>query len=125
MKRILGLTPDLFFSTRISSALTRAGHAVRIVDSSDKEEIDEAVWALNPALAILDIGAAGGWPWQEVLRQVRESDPELPILAYGSHMNVEATKKAKAMGATRVVAKSEFVNNMLNLVGRYAREQQA
>ena len=122
MSRILTLTPDLFFSTRISSALTRAGHAVRVVDTSDREQIEDAVWSLNPALAILDIGAAF-WEWQEVLRHLRETEPDLPILAYGSHMNVDATKKAKAMGATRVVAKSEFVNNMRNLVGRYARAE--
>ena len=122
MARVLALTPDLFFSTRISSALSRAGHAVRIVDTSDQEAIEEAVWSLNPALAILDLGAAF-WDWQSALRHLTESEPELPILAYGSHMNVDATKTAKANGATRVVAKSEFVNNMLNLVERYARAE--
>ena len=122
MARILALTPDLFFSTRISSTLKRAGHAVRIVDSSHKEEIEEAIWSLNPALAILDLGAAF-WDWQSALQHLTESEPELPVLAYGSHMNVDATKTAKRSGATRVVAKSEFVNNMLNLVERYARPE--
>ena len=122
MARVLALTPDLFFSTRISSTLKRAGHAVRIVDSSHKEEIEEAIWSLNPALAILDLGAAF-WDWQSALQHLTESEPELPVLAYGSHMNVDATKTAKRSGATRVVAKSEFVNNMLNLVERYARPE--
>ncbi|MGB0389776.1 MAG: hypothetical protein ACPGWR_33565, partial [Ardenticatenaceae bacterium] len=65
------------------------------------------------------------WSWEEVLQHLRETDAELPILAYGSHMNIEATKKAKAMGVSRVVAKSEFVNNMQNLVTRYARAEEA
>ncbi len=118
--RILALTPDLFFSTRIKSALERAGHATRIVDSSDPEALEEALFALAPALAILDIGATG-WAWEAVLQTVREAEPSLPVLAFGSHMDVEATRRAQALGATRVVAKSEFVNNMLNLVERYGR----
>ncbi len=116
--RILALTPDLFFSTRIQSALERAGHAVRLVETSDAEVVEEAVWESNPALAILDIGATG-WAWESVLSLLHGAAPALPILAFGSHMNVDATRQAQALGATRVVAKSEFVNNLLNLVERY------
>ncbi|MGH2543294.1 MAG: hypothetical protein ACRDIB_10865 [Ardenticatenaceae bacterium] len=118
--RIVALTPDLFFSTRIRSALERGGHVIRVVESSDREELAAALAAANPALAILDIGAAG-WEWEEVLRELRAVAPQLPLLAFGSHMNVEATKRAQALGATRVVARSEFVNNMLNLVERYGQ----
>ncbi len=118
--RVLALTPDLFFSTRIKSTLERAGHVVRVVDTSEREEVEEALWSLNPALTILDIGAVG-WEWEGVLQVVRAAAPELPILAFGSHMNVEATKRAQELGATRVVAKSEFVNNMTNLVERYGQ----
>lgn len=121
MARILALTPDLFFSTRISSALQHLNHTVRIVDSDDPEAIDEALFALNPALAILDIGAAGVWNWQQILTGLREGAPEVPVLCYGSHMDVDATKRALELGAARVVARSEFVNNMGNLVERYQR----
>lgn len=118
--RILALTPDLFFSTRIRSALERAGHGVRIVEEA--EEAADAAEEMNPDLVILDIGAAGVWAWEEILRELQAAHPSLPVLAYGSHMNVEATRQAQALGAARVVAKSEFVNNMLNLVERYGGE---
>lgn len=123
MLRILTLTPDLFFSTRISSTLKALDHAVRVVDSDDTEAIDEALFALNPALIILDIGAAGLWDWQGILTYLQEASPDTPILCYGSHMDVDATQRAKALGAARVVAKSEFVNNMGNLVERYKRDE--
>lgn len=123
MARILALTPDLFFSTRISSTLKAADHAVRIVDSDDSEVIDEALFALNPGLVILDIGAAGVWNWQSILTYLHETSPLIPVLCYGSHMDVEATQSAKSLGAVRVVAKSEFVGNMGNLVERYKREE--
>jgi DNA-binding NtrC family response regulator len=119
MARILALTPDLFFSTRISSTLERANHAVRVVDSDDAEVIDEALFSLNPVLVILDIGAAGLWNWQAILAYLQEASADTPVLCYGSHMDVEATKIAQSLGAVRVVAKSEFVNNMGNLVERY------
>lgn len=121
MSRILALTPDLFFSTRIQSTLERAGHTIRIVDIADG--IGETLAQAQPALAILDIGAFN-WPWEQVLAELRANAPDLPILAYGSHMDVDATKRAQRLGATRVVAKSEFVNNMLNLVTRYAHPDQ-
>jgi DNA-binding NtrC family response regulator len=117
MSRILALTPDLFFSTRIQSTLERAGHATRIVDIADG--IGETLAEAQPDLAILDTGAFN-WPWEQILVDLRAAAPALPVLAYGSHMDVDATKRAQSLGATRVVAKSEFVNNMLNLVARYA-----
>lgn len=96
---------------------------MRVVDSDDSELIDEALFALNPALVILDIGAAGAWNWQSILRYLQEASPDTPVLCYGSHMDVEATKTARDLGAVRVVAKSEFVNNMGNLVERYQRDE--
>lgn len=122
MSRILALTPDLFFSTRISSALERGSHAVRVVDTDDAPTVDEALASLNPALAVLDIGA--NWAWEDIMHSLRDNAPDVPVLAFGSHMDVEATKTAQSLGATRVVAKSEFVNNMLNLVERYAKKEE-
>ncbi len=121
--RLIAFTPDLFFSTRIQSTLERAGHSVRIVERV--ERIAESLAAVGPALAILDIGAAGVWDWEALLKSIREAAPALPVLAYGSHTNVEATKLAQSLGAVRVVAKSEFVNNMVNLVERYAQSEQS
>jgi DNA-binding NtrC family response regulator len=119
--RLLVCTPDLMFSTRIRSALAHAGHEVRLVERP--AEVEDAVAAMNPALSILDIGAFG-WDWQSILRELQQAHPDLPVLAFGSHMDVEATRQATALGATRVVARSEFVNNMVALVGRYARRDE-
>ena len=115
---ILSLTPDLFFSTRIQSTLERAGHTIRVVDQATASAIDHALTESAPALVILDIGA-GWWPWDEALQHVRAHAPEVPVLAFGSHMDVDGTKRALALGATRVVAKSAFVTRMVELAVRY------
>jgi DNA-binding NtrC family response regulator len=116
--RLIVCTPDLMFSTRIRSALEHAAHEVRLAESP--ADVGIAIEEAQPSLAILDIGAFG-WNWQPVLREIRETHPDLPVLAFGSHMDVEATRQAMELGATRVVARSEFVNNMVGLVDRYAR----
>ncbi len=116
--RIVACTPDLMFSTRIRSALERAGHTVRVVDTRD--EVVTGLEESDPALFILDIGAFG-WDWEEALRAAREVAPGVPVLVFGSHMDVEATRQAQALGATRVVARSEFVNNMVGLAERYGK----
>lgn len=120
MSRILALTPDLFFSTRIQNTLEKGGHTVRIVEIADG--LTTTLAEAAPALVILDTGAFN-WPWEQILVDLRAAAPNLPVLAYGSHMDIEATKRAQALGATRIVAKSEFVNNMLGLVTRYAQPE--
>lgn len=115
--KILLLTPDIMFSTRIRSALTRAGHEIQLVESDDPALLTGAL-DQHPALAILDIGAFG-WPWETLLQRLRERDGTLPLLAYGSHVDVDSSRRATALGATRVVARSTFVNEMAALVARY------
>ncbi|MCB0077711.1 MAG: response regulator [Anaerolineales bacterium] len=118
---ILSLTPDLFFSTRIESTLRQAGHTAHVVEQASRDAIAASLSAQPADLAIIDISATW-WPWAEALTLLRETDGALPVLAFGSHVNVDATKSALALGASRVVAKSDFVRRMVTLVERYGGE---
>ena len=44
-----------------------------------------------------------------------------PILAFGSHLDVEGRRAAKAAGVTRVLSNGDFHRDMVALVERYAR----
>ena len=57
------------------------------------------------------------------LRQARAAD--YPVLAFGSHMDLEARAKALAAGAQRVVANSKFSSDMPGLVKRMMTEPNA
>lgn len=114
-KRILALIGDLFFSVRVETSLSARGYEVVVVD-------DEAVGTYlrsdqRPALVIVDIGGFG-LNWERAIRTVRARQPAVPILAFGSHVDLDARERALEAGATKVVSKSRFVEALPELVSR-------
>ena len=75
--------------------------------------------AEKPALVIVNI-ATPGIDWEAAIRQARAAG--YPVLAFGSHMDLEARAKALAAGAQRVVANSKFASDMPGLVKRMMHE---
>lgn len=73
----------------------------------------------KPALVIINT-ATPGVDWEEAIRQARAAG--YPVLAFGSHMDLEARAKALAAGAQRVVANSKFSSDMPGLVKRMMTE---
>ncbi|HEU5229889.1 MAG TPA: hypothetical protein VFU49_18870, partial [Ktedonobacteraceae bacterium] len=43
---------------------------------------------------------------------------QLPVLAFGSHMDLEARSRALQVGAQKVIANSKFTSDMVGLVTR-------
>ncbi len=76
----------------------------------------------KPALVIVNI-ATTGVDWEAAIRQARAAG--LTVLAFGSHMDLEARAKALQAGAQRVVANSKFSSDMPGLVKRMLDEPDA
>src|SRR5205807_4557276 len=76
----------------------------------------------KPALVIVDT-ATTGVDWEAAIRQARKHG--FPVLAFGSHMDLEARTKALQAGAQRVVANSKFTSSMPGLVQRILSEPAA
>ena len=73
----------------------------------------------RPALVIVNT-ATKGVDWEAAIRQARAHG--FPVLAFGSHMDLEARAKALQAGAQRVVANSKFTSDMPGLVQRMMNE---
>ena len=73
----------------------------------------------KPALVIVNT-ATTGVDWEAAIRLARTAG--LKVLAFGSHMDLEARAKALQAGAQRVVANSKFTNDMPGLVKRLLDE---
>ncbi|HYN89236.1 MAG TPA: response regulator [Ardenticatenaceae bacterium] len=114
---VVSVVNDLFFSVRIDSALNATGY--RVV-SPPGDQVSEAVEREAPALVIVDIGGFG-LDWEDAIRAAKQADPSVPVLAFGSHKDLDARQRAIEAGADRVVAKSQFVEALSDLVARYAR----
>lgn len=117
---ILALEKDLFFSVKMRDTLRHHGMDVKTARTLPAFEQGLAADAEEkPALVIVNI-ATPGVDWETAIRQARASG--LPVLAFGSHMDLEARARAMQAGAQRVVANSKFSSDMPGLVQRMLSE---
>ena len=113
---VLALEKDLFFSVKMRDTLRHYDIEVKTV--RNLTAFDENLGAKDDqkfALAIVNI-ATIGVDWETAIRKARTAG--LQVLAFGSHMDLEARSKALEAGAQRVVANSKFTSDMPALVQR-------
>ena len=116
MTAILALEKDLFFAVKMRDTLRHHGMEVKTARTLPAfEQGLTAADAQKPALVIVNI-ATTGVDWEAAIRQARAAG--YPVLAFGSHMDLEARAKAIQAGAQRVVANSKFTSDMPGLVKR-------
>ncbi len=113
---ILALEKDLFFAVKIRDTLRHHDmNATTVRTLAAFEQALQATDATAPALIIVDI-ALKDVDWEAAIRTARAHN--LPVLAFGSHMDLEARAKARQAGAQKVVANSKFASDMPGLVRR-------
>ncbi len=113
---ILALEKDLFFAVKIRDTLRHHDietTAVRTLPAF--EEHLTAQVATRPALVIVNT-ASKGVDWEAAIRSAHEQ--RIPVLAFGSHMDLDARSKALQAGAQKVVANSKFASDMPGLIQR-------
>jgi DNA-binding response OmpR family regulator len=105
----LVLEPDLFFAVKIRDTLARAGWQV-IVASKASAFAGRLGQSPKPAIAIVAIGASGE-DWRSAIASA--SAEQVPVLAFGSHVDTEAHSVARQAGATRVIANSRLAGDIV------------
>jgi len=143
---LLALIGDLFFSVRVEDVARRLGYRVRLIERAEQVAADDehghpaaddrpgeplhgpaaAFIALlveeQPALVVVDLNN-GAVPWERWISAAKSSAAtrRVPVLAFGSHMDVETQARAKQAGADAVLAKSRFVQDLPELIQKHAR----
>ena len=113
---ILALEKDLFFAVKMRDTLrhhemeVKTARTLAAFEQALASEVEPA-----PALVIVNISIQGV-DWEEVIMQARARN--YTVLAFGSHMDLDARAKALQAGALRVVANSKFTSDMPGLVKR-------
>jgi len=72
----------------------------------------------KPILGLIDVNA--GVDWNVVKSLMGGAGPGVPVLVFGSHLDVVGRRAAKAAGVTRVLSNGDFHRDMVTLVKRYA-----
>jgi len=111
---ILALEKDLFFSVKMRDTLRHYDIEVKTV--RNLSAFEESLTAKDEEeLALVIVNTATiGVDWETAIRKARAVG--LKVLAFGSHMDLEARSKALEAGAQRVVANSKFTSDMPGLV---------
>ena len=114
---VVALNLDLFFGVKIGNQLKEQGYGVAFrktaADFADRIRLVDAV------LGVIDLNAKPDW--NEIASLTSELGERTPIIVFGSHLDVEGLRAAKAAGVRRVVSNGEFHRSMIDLVKRYAR----
>lgn len=134
---IVVFVADLMFQTRIESVIEKLGHKPVLIENQDqlisldlegmessREEgvLVNQLTRLGPSLLIFDLGnEAIPWAqWIPILKTIPATH-RIPIICFGSHVNVDTLKKAKSSGANQVLARSRFVSAMPELIQKHAQ----
>ena len=132
---IVVFVADLMFQTRIESVISKLGFRVKLIENmmqilppdsegrtsleADAILVDQLI-RLKPGLLIFDLGNAEiPWPaWIPILKE-SVNTKDIPVICFGSHVDVDSLKEAKAAGANEVLARSRFVTGLPTLIQKY------
>jgi tetratricopeptide (TPR) repeat protein len=140
---IVAFVADLMFAARIESVAHRMGYRLELIERSSQiapvEDLPldrlpgehlvgpgavllDRLSAWGPALLIFDLNNHE-IPWREWIPLLTSvpATRRIPVLCFGSHVDVEATQAARSAGATAVVARSRFTSALPELIRKYAR----
>lgn len=107
---VLLISTDVFFGMRIRTTLKALGRGLVTAPDAASADFD------NIALLLVDMNRAIDWT---AYAGVLASDT--PVIAFGSHLNVEGFRAAKAAGVDRVISNGEFTRTLPQLIRTYAK----
>lgn len=112
MTDVLLLERDLFFVAKVRETLKAAGGTCHV--SKSAEDFAAQLGAdPRPDAALVHFGAAGV-DWAAAIRSAK--DAGVPVLAYGSHVDIADQTAARAAGATRVIPNSKLAGDLMQQI---------
>ena len=111
------LIPDLFFATRFVDVIVALGGQPVVVETP--EAFVAALDRYFPVLALLDLNTPG--EWADAIRRCKQRPhtSQIPIFAFGSHVDVETLKAARQAGANHAWARSRMMDDLPDIVARH------
>ena len=113
---ILLLDNDLFFVVKVRTTLQHAGYDVRTARTA--ADFTRRLAEDAPALALVNTAIAGQ-DWRGAITAARAAG--IPVIAFGSHVDLETQQQAREAGATRVIANSKLAADLPGIVARTLR----
>lgn len=113
MSQIVALVSDLVFRGKIDATARAVGAEVEFVSSCTA--LSDTLQAGKTAKVLIDLGLPAGESLQAI-RIVRDHDPDLTIVAFGSHVDQAALQAAADAGADQVMPRSRFAAQLQTII---------
>ena len=118
MPHVIAVVDDLMFLSRIREAARGAGAEVR----SARGPTDLVAAARDGGRLVLVDADSSRLPWAEAVARCAPTRPlaAVPVVAFLSHVHAERAEAARAAGASRVLARGAFVQELPRLLAAAA-----
>ena len=107
MSRVVALMDDLFFQMKLAETAKQLGVEVKVATNG---EALMGLMAGAPKLVIVDLNARSQ-PLQAI-EKVRQSNKDVRVVAFLSHVQTQLAAQAQAAGCTEVLPRSSFTQNL-------------
>ncbi|MFZ3331027.1 MAG: response regulator [Candidatus Acidiferrales bacterium] len=114
MASVLAVVDDLFFQAKILETAKQAGVEVRTFTTS--EALLAEIKKQAPKLVIVDLNAHH--KPVEAIEAVRSAAPDVPVIAFLSHVQVELAQRASTAGSSRVMPRSQFTRELATILAQ-------
>lgn len=104
---------DLFFVVKIRTTLQHAGYEV--ITARTLVDFTRRLADNVPRLALVNT-ANPALDWQGAIAAARAAN--VPVVAFGSHVDLETQEQARQAGATRVITNSRLAADLPGIVAR-------
>ena len=108
------LEEDLFFSTRLVDVVAAQGGQPVVVETP--AALVDTVDSQDPVLILLDLKTPGDWAEAIHILKKRPHTRQIPIYAFGSHVDVETLRTARQAGADHAWARSKMMEELVHVV---------
>lgn len=113
---VLAYITDLFFQAKVGEIAKHAGADLKIFTSLYKfiPELTK-----NPDLILIDLSAEG-ISGPALISQIKQTNGDIPVVAYGPHVDSSTIRYARQAGAEEVLPKSEFTDKLASILERFS-----
>ncbi len=116
-RAVVCLEPDMFFAARLADVIRGCGGHPVLVETP--AAFVDAVDRADPVLALLDLNTPGDWATAITRCKMRPQTAQVPLYAFGSHVDVESLKSARKAGADHAWARSKMMEELVAVVGSH------
>lgn len=114
---VVCLEADLFVATRLDDVIRQCGGNPVCVETPP--DFVDAVDQHFPVLTLLDLKTPGDWEHAIRRCKTRAQTRQIPLYAFGSHVDVQTLQRARAAGADHAWANSRMMQELVTVVNRH------